>query len=76
MKLTDEKKTVEITMYDINSVEWSNDFFESANLEYSEEKEAYVVPDVGYCIEQAKDWETGVGDYYTDDSTGRTVYID
>ena len=41
------------------SPDWSNDFFDGAK----------DVPDVDYCIEQARDWENGEGDYYDPDVT-------
>lgn len=66
-KLTDGKKTVEITMkmwkYGQYTPDWSNDFFEVGGLEYDEELDAYKVNDVDYCIEQAEDWKNGVGDF-------------
>ena len=67
-RLTDGKKTVEIRMYGTNAVEWSDDFFEVGNLEYDEGKDAHVVSDVDYCIEQAIDWKNGVGDFYNPDA--------
>lgn len=60
-KLTDGKKTVDIEMklwkgfcsgYD---PDWSNDFFEVGQLPYDEEKDAYIVEDVDYCVEQARE---------------------
>ena len=80
MKITDGTKIVEITMYEGNSPEWSNDFFESGSLEYNEESDLYVVDDVDYCIAQANDWKDGVGDFATDEETNedlesRAVYV-
>lgn len=77
-RLMDNKKTVEIRMYGANGVEWSDDFFEVGNLEYDEGKDAHVVSDVAYCIEQAYDWKNGVGDFYNPDAEveDREVYID
>lgn len=64
MMMTDGRRTVEIEMrtWDGNnySPDWSVDFFSAP---YDEEKEMYVVEDVGYCIEQAEDWKNGIGDY-------------
>lgn len=61
--LTDGKKTVGFTMkLAINgnyTNDCSNDFFDVGGLPYNPQTEAYTVPDVDYCIEQAKEWETG-----------------
>lgn len=57
-RLTDGKKTVEIEMKKWNGSgydpDWSEDFFEVGQVPYDEEKEAYIVKDVDYCIEQAR----------------------
>lgn len=63
MKMTDGKKTVEITMKiwnDFNtgySPDWSNDFFNAGLLPYDEDEDFFIVDDVDYCIEQAEEWE-------------------
>ncbi len=63
MKMTDGKKTVEITMKvwnDFNtgySPDWSNDFFNAGILPYDEDEDLHIVDDVDYCIEQAEEWE-------------------
>ena len=63
MKMTDGKKTVEITMKvwnDFNtgySPDWSNDFFNAGVLPYDEDEDFFIVDDVDYCIEQAEEWE-------------------
>lgn len=63
MKMTDGKKTVEITMKvwnDFNtgySPDWSNDFFNAGILPYDEDEDLFIVDDVDYCIEQAEEWE-------------------
>lgn len=75
-RLTDNEKTVEIRMYGANGVEWADDFFEIGNLEYDEKKNAYMVPDVGYCIEQANDWKNGIGDFAESNPDDRNVYVD
>lgn len=66
MKLTDGKRTVEITMQEWDGSQWgpdwSLDFFEAGNLEYNEETNTYTVEDVDYCIEQANDWKYNTGD--------------
>ena len=70
-RLTDGKRTVEIVMNlwtgSQYTPDFSADFFEAGALDYDEEKEAYVVEDVDYCIEQAEDWENSRGDYAEDE---------
>lgn len=67
MKLTDDKKTVEITMQEYKYGEWqedwSEDFFEAGQLKYDASAEAYIVEDVDYCIGQANDWQQCIGDF-------------
>lgn len=63
MKITDGVKTVSIKMHVSDafaglSPDWSLDFFEAGSLHYDEETDTYSVPDVEYCIDQAKDWES------------------
>lgn len=74
MKLTDGGRIVEIKMrtWDGNSYspDWSNDFFVSGLLDYNEDLEAFNVPDVAYCIDQAYDWKNNRGDFY--DGSGFT----
>lgn len=79
-RLTDGKKTVEITIHEWTgkgwTPDWSNDFFVVATLPYDAEKEAYIVDDVDWCIDQAMDWEQAAGDFYYDtDSENRKVEI-
>lgn len=61
-RLTDGKKTVEITMNNWTgsgyTPDWSADFFEVAGLELND-NDAYIVPDVDYCASCAQDWEKG-----------------
>lgn len=72
MKLTDGKKTIEITMQEWDGKQykpdWSNDFFESGSLPKiwiaQINENAHKVEDVDYCIEQAKDWANYQGDFY------------
>lgn len=70
MKITDGKKTVEITMkiWDGSNwgPRWEKDFFEAGGLPYDEETDAYTVQDVDYCVDQANDWQQGIGDYQDD----------
>ena len=82
MKITDGKKTVEITMHtwehDSMSPDWSNDFFEAGGLPYDDETGTYTVEDVDYCIEQAEDWKNQRGDFYDDGLPGtdeRFVFV-
>lgn len=67
MRLTDGKKTVEITMTVWTGAgyapDWSADFFEAGGLRFNAEREAYIVDSVDYCIEQAQDWQNSTGDY-------------
>lgn len=57
MKLTDGKRTVEITIRRWNGSgydpDWSMDYFCAGSLPYNEEKDAYIVDDVQYCIDMA-----------------------
>lgn len=63
MKMTDGKKTVEITMKvwnDFNtgySPDWSYDFFNAGILPYDEDEDFFIVDDVDYCIDAALEWE-------------------
>lgn len=82
MKITDGKKTVEITMhtweYESMSPDWSNDFFEAGGLPYDDETDTCTVEDVDYCIEQAQDWENKRGDFRDDGEPGpeeRFVFV-
>lgn len=81
MKLTDNNKTIDITMHTWNGsdwgLDWSVDFFSIPHA-YSEELDAYVVDDVDYCIEQAKDWENNEGDFsdLEDDPDDKCVCIE
>ena len=58
-KLTDGKRTVEIRMTIWQETgyapDWENDFFDVGLLPMTEDG-AYIVPDVGYCIDQALEW--------------------
>ena len=82
-RLTDGKKTVEITMQtwtgDGYTPDWSYDFFEVGALKRDEDAEAYIVRDVDYCVEMAMDWKNGVGDFYNEldtDVDDRTVDVE
>lgn len=83
MKLTDNKKTVEITMHhnwidgEGYTPDWSEDFFCSGNLNYDEDRDAYIVKDVDYCVDQANDWMHSTGDFSMDESNeDRMVFVD
>ena len=69
-KLTDDKQTigVEMNFWTGNGYtpDWSNDFFCVGLLPKTEDG-SYIVPDVDYCIEQAKDWWRCTGDFRNDD---------
>lgn len=66
-RLTDGKRTVEISMANWDgsqwSPDWSSDFFAVGSLEYNDETEAYCVQNVDYCIDYAMDWKNGRGDF-------------
>ena len=57
MKLTDGRKTMEITICDWNGnsygEDWSQEYFSAGSLPYDEETDAYLVPDVDYCVDMA-----------------------
>ena len=73
MKLYDNSKTVEITMREWDNrsneagLDWSLDFFGAGGLEYDEERDAYKVEDVDYCIDMANDWKDATGDFCDDE---------
>ena len=58
-KLTDGKRTVEIRMMvwlgTQYAPDWSNDFFGVGLLPMNDDG-AYIVDDVEYCIDQAREW--------------------
>lgn len=70
MRITDGKRTVDIRMvvWEGNgySPDWSQDFLGAGGLRYDDEREAYIVEDVDYCIEQAMDWRDSKGDFRDD----------
>lgn len=63
MKMTDGKKTVEITMKVWNDSfleygpDFSYDFFDAGALSVSDDLQTYIVSDVDYCIDAALEWE-------------------
>lgn len=85
MVITDGKRTVEIRMMIWEGTNWSPDmsldFFQAGGLK-RDETDAYIVPDVAYCIDYAKDWENRSGDFceYPDDadstSEERGVFVE
>lgn len=66
-KLTDGRQTISISMcvYENGSMspDWERDFFDVGSLPYDDEADVYTVDDVEYLVEQANDWQQGVGDY-------------
>lgn len=84
IRLTDKSKTVEITMCEWTgsgyTPDFSNDFFQIGGLQYNADLDAYIVPDVEYCAEQAEDWQLGRGDYADDaaacDISNRSVLVE
>lgn len=59
MKMTDGKNTINIEMKvweDTKySPDFSNDFFDAGCLN-RDENDFYIVKDIDYCIDQAKEW--------------------
>lgn len=51
----------------------SADFFADAQAEYS--GDTMIVDDVDYCVEYAKDWVDGTGDFYGSDDLWRRAEI-
>lgn len=75
MKLTDGKRIIEIEMRVGNGPDWSADFFTAGALQYDETKDAYIVPDLDYCIDQARDWETSQGECADDTPNPDNIVI-
>lgn len=65
-RLTDNTKTVEITMSHWGgsgyTPDWSNDFFEVGSLKIAGDGISYIVPNVDYCVSCAQDWGKGQWD--------------
>lgn len=63
MKMTDGKKTVEITMKVWNDFlvsygpDFSYVFFDAGALPFIDDQETHIVSDVDYCIDAALEWE-------------------
>lgn len=63
MKMTDGKKTVEITMkvwndfLDSYGFDFSYVFFDAGALPFTDDQETHIVSDVDYCIDSALEWE-------------------
>lgn len=68
MRFTDREKILEIEMRTFDGTshgqDFSGEFFSSPNLTYNEYRDAYLVDDVDYLVEQAKDWKAGRGDFF------------
>ena len=60
IRMTDGKFTIEITMavWQENGFSpcWVNDFFDVGRLPM-DDTGAYIVPDLYYCLDMAKEWE-------------------
>lgn len=81
IRLTDGKRVVEISMMTWTGFGWSPcwaaDFFVVGTLEENEDLEAFEVQDLDYCLNEAQDWENGIGDYDTpEDISKRCVIFD
>jgi hypothetical protein len=57
VRFYDSQKLLEISMKDLNGVDFTAEFFEDALEEYDENLDAYRVDDVDYLIDYAKDYE-------------------
>lgn len=55
--------------------DWEQDFFAVGDLQYDDEKEAYIVDDVDYLVDYANDWKNNTGDFAIDDSDKGDEYI-
>lgn len=80
MKMTDGKKTINITMCEWQTgsgctPDWSKDFFEAGRLPHDDEKDAYVVEDVDYCIDQANDCINHTGDFNDGEEKNENEYV-
>ena len=82
IRLIDADKAVEISIceWDEESSQcgpdWSADFFEVGGLETIDDPElAYIVDDVYYCIEYARDMVAGVGDFAGDPQPNQFVDV-
>jgi len=78
-----EKSTGRISEIELTSDkypgDWSQDFFNTGELEYDEDDDAYIVNSIEYCIEQATDWANDAGDYDSEeepDNDVKYVYVD
>ena len=56
--------------------DFSGDFFNVGLLPYDSEREAYIVKDVDYCIDEALDWEAGTEAYKNWNDETRDVVVD
>jgi len=72
-RLTDNKKTVEITMRNWRAdkgsydPDLSADFFEVGSLPYDADEDAHIVDNVDYCVDRAYDWADMIGDFREED---------
>ena len=80
MKMTDGKRTIEITIQKWNETgytgygeDWSKDFFDAGSLPYDEETDTYTVEDVDYCIDYANSDNPEEGARFVIDENGDSV---
>lgn len=80
MRMTDGKRTVEITIqyWDGSGYgpDWSRDYFNAGTVPYDEETDTYTVESVDYCIDMATDWRDPDSPYYKEDENGDPIYDD
>ena len=83
MLLTDGKKTAEVRLVEWNGSgygpDWSLDFYEAGGLKRNDAG-AYIVEDLGYSVDCARDWEQGRGDFAElcpwDNLENRAVFVE
>lgn len=77
MKITDGKRTIEITIREWNGSgwgpDWSNDYFNAGLLPYDEETDTHTVASVAHCIEMATDWHDPDSACYAEDQDGNPI---
>lgn len=67
MRFTDRERIAEITMRTWDGESWGQDFsadiLTDGKAAYVEALDAYLVNDLDYVIDYAKDWKAGTGDF-------------
>lgn len=67
MRFTDRERVAEITMRTWDGESWGQDFsadiLTDGKAAYDEALDAYLVNDLDYVIDYAKDWQAGTGDF-------------